>query len=318
MSHPRVSHSQPYSLLEAKWPHPKNTYVYQTRENVIVDLIVNFACSLWKVLQGWLFPRVAETFHPPAGTDCLACSMGSFVWSLVSEWQGARWNLSARNVVGTECTNADRAWQDARSRDDNDRQTRGLPISAAAMDGALTRVGRRVSVGWGRVSFFVDVSMNSIYSIPYCINRWERPTASSSCSLPTQTGRVRRSSVQDKHEERRSGDLPIAAAPYPGRPSMAMHSDWALPAGLDDMRRRRPLRRPRTAFCQPAGLYARRCTISHHALCAFESQALLRRKGLVNQCLLRCPSIRGDLLDSASQTAQTCGPICLTIPYPHL
>ena len=65
-------------------------------------------------------------------------------------------------------------------------------------------------------------------------------------------------SGQDKNtrRKRRSGDLPIVAPPYPGRPFMSLHRDWALNAGLDDMRRRRPLRRPRTALCQP-GLWLR-------------------------------------------------------------
>ena len=81
---------------------------------------------------------------------------------------------------------------------------------------------------------------------------------------------------QDKHEKRRSGDLPIAAAPYPGRPFMSLHADWALAAGLDDMRRRRPLRRPRsltrTACCQPARpIRTPPHDLSHHALSAFES-----------------------------------------------
>jgi hypothetical protein len=78
-----------------------------------------------KVLQGWLLPRVAETFTRQLGHDCLACSKGSFA-SRVSEWRGGTSALATSQrcwkwLAG--CANADRAWQDARSRDDNNDQT---------------------------------------------------------------------------------------------------------------------------------------------------------------------------------------------------
>jgi hypothetical protein len=99
--------------------------VPNTSQKAIIDLIVNFrACTAERSCRAG-FPRVAETFTRQLEHDCLACSKGSFA-SRVSEWRGGTSALATSQrcwkwLAG--CANADRAWQDARSRDDNNDQT---------------------------------------------------------------------------------------------------------------------------------------------------------------------------------------------------
>ena len=71
---------------------------------------------------------------------------------------------------------------------------------------------------------------------------------------------------QDKHEKRRSGDLPIVAPPIPGRAFLLLGPARRLGRHATPSTVAAPTHR-----LLPAGLYARRRTISRHAHTAFES-----------------------------------------------
>lgn len=96
MSHPRASHSQPYSLLEAKWHCTLriHTRVPNTRDKPSSNLNCGIPV---RALQGCILVSLRHSTRQLGRLSRLLEGIVRVPRS--SEWQGARWNLSARNVV---------------------------------------------------------------------------------------------------------------------------------------------------------------------------------------------------------------------------
>jgi hypothetical protein len=140
LTHQRHNRS-PTRFSERNGTQPKNTLractKYKPKSHHRPDCeLPRVPCG--KVLQGWLLPRVAETFTRQLGHDCLACSKGSFA-SRVSEWRGGTSALvtsQRRNVVGTGSLDVRMRTGHGKMRDPVTTTTIRLlgSSSAAAMD----------------------------------------------------------------------------------------------------------------------------------------------------------------------------------------